>query len=252
MCEKITIPIYDFTILDQIYTDPEDLIYFPGINRPVQKKILCQSFIPKNNENELLSMSNMKSRVIQLLKSLNLSDYIKINQSKTSMNQFKKEVVQTKIKHGTVSGFKIHKLNNKQLVDKKLQETLEKMYSVYGGFVVDTYNELTSNFNDKFSKQLLKKHYVYAETEDNKLNLDDINIKECVYLIEFEIKREDSSVLGDKFTNRLVTLACKSCKLLEYLFKTISSHNRGSTTIRKEYTHLSGITRQLEIVEDIV
>lgn len=202
MSEKIYLPIYEYTLLDTIYNDPNDFVYFPGIGNKVQKKVLCQSFIPKTNDDELPNINSMKNRVIQLLRSMNIADYLNYQKS-ANINQFRKEVIKTKIKDGVISGFKIHKLNSKrQLIDKRLQSVLDKLYELYSGFIIDTYTTLTDCFDDKFSKQLLKRFYVYNETEDNKLDIESINVKECVYLLEFEIKKEDGTVLGDKFSNR--------------------------------------------------
>jgi hypothetical protein len=75
MSERIFIPIYDYTLLDSIYTDTDDFVYFPGIGKKVQKKVLCQYFIPKFYETEIQTSGNMKNKTIQLLKSMNLTDY---------------------------------------------------------------------------------------------------------------------------------------------------------------------------------
>lgn len=202
MSEKVYFPVYEYTLLDAIYNNTNDFVYFPGIGNKVQKKVLCQSFIPKTNDDELPNINNMKSRVVQLLRSMNIADYLNYHKS-VNINQFRKEVTKTKIKDGRISGFKIHKLNNKkQLIDKRLQQTLEKLYDLYSGFIIDTYNELNTCFNDKFSRQILKRYYVYNDRNDSKLNIENINVKECVYLLEFEITKEDNSVEGDKFSNR--------------------------------------------------
>lgn len=201
MSERIFIPIYDYTLLDSIYTDTDDFVYFPGIGKKVQKKVLCQYFIPKFYETEIQTSGNMKNKTIQLLKSMNLTDYFNYKNS-IDINQFRKEVVKTKTKDGVVTGFKIHKFNKNTLIDKKLQDILEKLYDLYSGFIIDTYSELNENFNEKFSRQILKRFYVYNETEDNKLNIDNVNVKECIYLLEFEIQKVESSTLGDKYTNR--------------------------------------------------
>lgn len=202
MCEKIYLPIYEFTILDPIYNDPDNWKYFPAVNQPIHKSILCQHFIPKTSDTELPNITNMKNKVIQLLRSMSVSDYVKINQ-KCGLQQFKKEVVQTKLRNAYISGFKIHKINqNRVLLDKNLQNTLDFLYKKYNNFIVDTYKELTSHFTDKFSRQILKRFYIYKENDESKLNIEGINIKECIYLLEFEIRSEDTSVIGDKFTNR--------------------------------------------------
>lgn len=201
MSEKIYFPVYEWTLLDAIYNDPNDFVYFPGVGNKVKKKVLCQSFIPKTSDDELPNINNMKNRVIQLLKSMNIADYLNY-QKCSEINQFRKEVTKTKIKDGIISGFKIHKLNKKQLIDKKLQITLEKLYDLYSGFIIDTYNELNTCFNEKFSRQVLKRFYVYNDKADNKLNIESINMRECIYLLEFEITKEDGCVAGNKLSNR--------------------------------------------------
>lgn len=148
----------------------------------------------------------MKAKVLQLLKTMDISNYLSYQKNNNSViNQFRKESIKTKIEDGILSGFKIHKLNinkNINLIDKRLQSVLEKLYDLYSGFIIDTYNDLNGVFNEKFSRQILKKHYVYNETNENKLNLHDINIKDCVYILEFEISKEDTTHEGDKISNK--------------------------------------------------
>jgi len=203
MTEKIYLPIYDYTLLDAIYPSQEDFIYFPGIGKSVQKNIICQSFIPKDNSDDN-SISNQKAKVIQLLKNLGISDFLSFHKSDSSVvNQFRKESVKTKINNGVLTGFKIHKLNkNVNLIDKRLQSVLEKMYDLYSNFIIDVYNDLNCAFNEKFSRQILKKHYVYNSTNENKLDLHAINMKDCIFLLEFEISKEDTTHMGDKLSNR--------------------------------------------------
>jgi len=132
---------------------------------------------------------------------MNVSDYMKLNRSRSEINNFRKEIIKTKVRNGIVKGFKIHKLNHKVLIDKKLQGVLENLYTTYGNYIVDTYNNLSANFSPSFSKQILKRFYVYDNKNEERIGID-VNLKDCVYLIEFEIGREDSTVVGDKFTNR--------------------------------------------------
>jgi hypothetical protein len=243
MTEKLVLPIYEFTLLDQIYDDADDLVYFPNVGNRIKKNILCQSFIPKSKSDGLMNIANMKAQVIKMLKNMSLSDYIKMNQNKTDIAQFKKEVIKTKIKDAKISGIKIHKLKPKtKLLDKKLDKVLENMFNVYGTYIIDNYNDLNNIFGDKFSKEILKRHYVYTNSEqDNKSNLENtINLKECVYILEFEIVREDSSVVGDKFTNRyagkgvcsliipdeLRPIALNSNKPIDMLFNPFSVYSR--------------------------
>jgi DNA-directed RNA polymerase beta subunit len=206
MTEKIVLPIYEFTILDPIYNNSDDFVYFPNIGRTLNKNILCQSFIPKTRTDEIFNITNIKNQVVKMLKSMSLSDYIKMNQKETEISQFKKEVIKTKIENAKISGIKIHKLKpGVKLLDKKLNNVLESMFNTYGNFIIDTYNDLNGIFDESFSKEILKKHYVYQydSKRQSKSNLENtINLKECVYILEFEIIREDSSSLGDKFSNR--------------------------------------------------
>lgn len=206
MTEKIVLPIYEFTILDPIYNNSEDFVYFPNIGRPLNKNILCQSFIPKTRTDEIFSITNIKKQVVNMLKNMSLSDYIKMNQKETEVSQFKKEVIKTKLKDATVAGIKIHKLKpGVKLLDKKLNTVLESLFNTYGNFIIDTYNDLNGVFDETFSKEILKKHYVYQydSKRQSKSNLEnEINLKECIYILEFEIAHEDSSSLGDKFSNR--------------------------------------------------
>jgi len=72
MIEKIVLPIYEFTILDPIYNNSDDFVYFPNIGRKLNKNILCQSFIPKTRTDEIFSITNIKNKVVKMLKNMTL------------------------------------------------------------------------------------------------------------------------------------------------------------------------------------
>lgn len=235
--EKITIPIYEYTLLDIIY--PDGFLYFPKIGQQVKKKTVCQNFIPKDIDETNCNTINLKEKVLKILKSMSVSDYIKLNRHDSEINNFKKQETSTKIKDGILSGFKIHKINEKKLIDKKLQDVLEKLHNVYSQHILDTYNEFINNFSDSFSKKLLKEYYVFTNKNDDKIKLD-INMSDCVYIIEFEITKEDHSYIGDKFTNRyagkgvcslilpddLRPIALQSNKPIDLLFNPFGVYSR--------------------------
>ena len=130
---------------------------------------------------------------------MNVSDLMNI-ENKSS--RFDVESIKSKVINGKVSGYKIHKLSKDiKLLDSKLQESLDKMYdSYFNNHVIKTYQELNSSIIDSFTKQILKKYIVFTE---KKFMLNKKEIKDCVYLIEMEITKEEKTYIGDKICNRL-------------------------------------------------
>ena len=198
--DKVFIPIYEYTILQKFYNNIDNSFeYFPSVGQKIIKDIVCCYFVPKNVENvRIQNPTDIKNKILVMMKNMNISDLINMDIQGNSSLLINK--VKTNIENGYVSGFRIHKLKRKiNLLDIQLQNLLEKLCSKYGDFVLDTYNKLTAEFNDDFVKKILKQHYIYTDREFER---GDINLKNAVYLLEFEIVKTDESHLGDKFANR--------------------------------------------------
>lgn len=199
LCEKIFIPIYEFTFLDPIYNNTGDFIYFPGINQRVKKNVLCQQTIPKT-EGDFVNSGVLKNKVINLIKNMSLSSFNSMINTKAINNYFTKETIKTRIENGFIKDFKIHKLNNeKSLIDKRLQEVLNHLCSLYNKYIVEIYTDMTKKLSINFSKHIMKRNYIFSNNKYNKRA--DINVSDIIYLLEFTIVNEESTNVGDKLTN---------------------------------------------------
>ena len=195
--EQVFIPIFEHTILQKMYSDVKGSFqYFPNIGQKVKENVVCCDLLP-SNRHHTNSSKTLKNQMLKTLGKLNISNLLNSanNNPLIVLNK-----TQTKIENGTVNGFRIHKLKkNFSLIDNELQEYLEKMYVIYSEFIIDTYNTLNSHLNLDYTKKLLKEHYIYSEKIKERGN---VNVKDMIYLIEFEIISTEDSCLGDKFTNR--------------------------------------------------
>jgi DNA-directed RNA polymerase beta subunit len=198
--DKVYIPIYEYTILQKFYNNIEGSFeYFPSIGQKIIKDIVCCYFVPKNVEHvKIQNPTDIKNKILLLMKNMNMSDLINMDIQGNSSLIINK--VKSNIEEGYVSGFRIHKLKRDiNLLDIQLQKLLEQLCTKYGDFVLDVYNNLTAKFNNNFVKKILKQHYIYTDRETER---GYINLKNAVYLLEFEISKTNISYLGDKFANR--------------------------------------------------
>jgi len=171
--EKVFIPITEYTILQKNYINLENSFeYFPGVGQQIEDDILACFFIPKNMDYlKTKNPSGLKSVIKNILKSVNVSDLI--NMESQGHNKLIKNKIKTKVKNGTVNGFKIHRLKKDvKLLDIKLQEVLERLCTLFGQYILEKYNDMSSLFNVDYIKRILKEHYIYNEKNVERGKLD--------------------------------------------------------------------------------
>lgn len=197
--EIVYIPIFEYTSLQPVYQDYENsFIYFPGIGQKLKDNIVATKLQPKTTDT--YSNSDLKQKMLVLLKSLNLSDLL--NVSNKSMSAFTVDQIKTKVDNGSLTGIKVHKLQKDvNLVDAKLQKILEELYKIYSkNHAIEAFNKLSEKFNNNnFAAQVIRKHLIYNDKEPVTNRRD---ISNCIYLIELEVSSEHESVVGDKLCNR--------------------------------------------------
>lgn len=99
---------------------------------------------------------------------------------------------------GRVSGFKIHRLKRDvKLIDKELQKSIDKVYNAYNLYVLDVYSDLNKLLNEQFAKKVIRQYYLYGDRDRVRKNL---NLRDVVYLLEFEISKESHACIGDKMS----------------------------------------------------
>jgi len=198
--ETVYIPIFEYTILQQMYADVENsLLYFPDLGQQVKGDIVCTKLQPRLDGNTYTSR-DLKARTMVILKSMNISNLLTIGGR--AMTAFSQDPIKTKIPKGTVTGIKVHRLkNNVDLVDDRLEKQLKKLHSIYiDNYLLGTYRELQTKVGEKYTQQLTKEHLVYKDDPGVISNRRDL--KNCVWLIELEISQEHKIELGDKLCNR--------------------------------------------------
>jgi len=196
--EKVYIPIYEYTLMQQLYSDYEDsYIYFPNIGQKIRDNTICSMILPRDSS----SHHDLKNKIQMVLKSMSLSDLISMQFA--GNGKFSTERIKTKIDDGKVSGIKIHifkKFGNSTMIDQKLEKILDKLYLRYSTFVVNEHNKMSKQFNSQYVEYLLRKHYVFVEK--SKTSRGEISLNNLCYLIEMEITSEKPTVIGDKLANR--------------------------------------------------
>ena len=198
--ETICIPIQEYTMMQPIYQNQNRSgIFFPGIGQKVVNNVVGTILQPKTKD-ETYSSSDLKQKMMVLLKSMSLSDLLNIQSN--SISQFTIDPIKTKIEDAIVTGIKIHRVqNNVSLVDSKLQHVLEEMRNTFiDKYVIDAYTSFSKNFgDDNFTRMAAKKYLIYKD-KNPITNRNDI--KNCVYLIELEVTSEHKTFIGDKVANR--------------------------------------------------
>lgn len=194
--EIIYIPICEYTLFSKIYKN--HLEYFPEIGDQIQGEVVCSSLLPQSMRNQKnFNTNSIKSQVLDLLQTMNLSDLINMKIS-GGKHGFSTEKITSHIEDGIISGFKIHKINkNIKLIDSDLQNILDKLYKRYNFYILNSYNNLNNLVDENFAKKLLREYYIYADRDKIR---KDVDLNDVVYLIELEISKETHVKLGDKLS----------------------------------------------------
>lgn len=199
--ESVYVPIYEYTVLQPLFkNDDESLHYFPNIGQTLNKDGLVCSQIKPNTANVNSTIRDLKNKMMLFFNSLSVSDLINIHKNQ-NLTQFITEETTSKVKEGKVTGIKVFRLNkNVTLIDSGLQNCLDRLFKHYcDKHIVTNYSDLNQTFGEKFAKEVAKNSLLY--TNDPKTTNNNLT-KNAVYLLEFEITKEDFSRLGDKFCNR--------------------------------------------------
>jgi hypothetical protein len=198
--EKVYVPIYEYTLLKPMFGEnTESFGFFPNIGQKVDSEgVVCCTLTPKTIESLRMGAgSNIKNKMLLMLKSMSLSDLFSMSNSMTTFNIDK---IRTKLIDGKISGFKIHKLcESGNMLDKKLQEVLEKLYQVYAENFVESFYDLSKKFSEYKAREIIKRHYVYR---DKDLVRNKLDLKNIIYLLEFEVTEEKKTTIGDKIANQ--------------------------------------------------
>lgn len=208
--DKVIVPIFEYTILLPYYENKSNsFTYFPSIGQQVDEDIICCSAIPKGID-ENASPTIIKDQIQLTLKKMNLSGLMILTDSLNSKLNISK--IRTKVENGIVNGMKIHRLreiNKIDMIDKKLQNILDKLYvNVYGKFIMEFYNTLSQrlgldgnseNSIKKYIEYILGKYYLCLNSQEKRGNL---SLKDICYLLEFEIVDQQKTKYGDKLCNR--------------------------------------------------
>lgn len=195
--DKIYVPIFRNTLLHKIYSNiPNSFDFFPSIGQELKEDVLCSIRIPNRHvNNSNFASKDRNTELLNALKTSNLSDFI------SSYYEYDKgQRIKSKIESGGIlTGLKVHKLKKEELLDLELQNVLDNMYTMYGAYVSNIYGELYSRFGELYTKKILKRYHVFADKDIIRGN---INFKDAIYLLEFEITKESKTFLGDKLTTR--------------------------------------------------
>jgi len=198
--EKIFIPIYEYTLLQEIYKNQDNsYIYIPSVGQHIQDSVVCCAIAPR--EMGFSNYNDLKNKIQMTLKSMSLSDLLSFGFS--GDNKFAIDKIKSKIENGIVSGIKIHRFkapNTQNMIDPKLEATLDQLYLKYGEFISDIYNDLSKQFNYQYVNQIFKKYYLYIDKSTG--NRGTISLNNLCYLIELEISKDCKTVTGDKLANR--------------------------------------------------
>lgn len=199
LIDKLYVPIYKFSTFKQLYKNNEHgFTFFPGVDQELYNgDTLCVNLIPKQIDKHK-SIQDIKTDLISQLEKLNLSQFLSINNDNID-SIFNRDLLKTKLSHSKVFGIKIHKLmKNVDLIHTELNNEIKRMYKLYETYLYDIYNELNKKLNEEQTKYILSRYFVYFEKELDRGKLD---LRDVVYLIEFELCQTDKTELGDKFTN---------------------------------------------------
>lgn len=199
-CEKVYVPIFEYTLLQPLFqNDSNSLIYFPNIGQQLDSNgLICSQL--KTNDDENTSIADKKNKMMRLFNSLSVSDLINIHKNQ-NLTQFSVDYYKSKIKNGKLTGIKVHRLKSKKaLIDQKLSNQLSLLFNNYvEHHIIPQYSELKMELGEAYARQVTKSHLIYYN--DTKTTNRDL-LKNAIYLLEFEVTKEIECFDGDKLCNR--------------------------------------------------
>ena len=222
--DKIYIPIYEYTLMQEFYSDCENsYTYFPGVGQKIKDDVVCCLVAPRDSSNA--NYSDLKNKVQMALKSMSLSDLL--NMGFAGNGKFAIDKIKTKVDSGEVTGIKIHRfkaLNSSMMIDQRLETILDQLYLKYGSFISKTYHDLEKYFNYQYIEYILKKHYIYVDKSRGMRG--EISLNNLCYIIEMEISKDCPTVVGDKLANRYANKGIVSLILPDELRPTALNSNK--------------------------
>jgi DNA-directed RNA polymerase subunit beta len=198
--KKLYIPIYDYSIFYPIYQHVEESnVYFPAEGQKLENDTFLAKLQPKQN-NVIYNAKDMKNKMLLLFKNMNLSEFLNI-QNVNIDNISTDCIIKSNLTSGVVSSLRVHKLKKEQItmIDKNLQEILEKLYVEYvENKIIPYYNKLSNIFIKDYSAKIVKEYMLYVDS----LGLSEKFYRNAIYLLEVEITDTEKTVVGDKIANR--------------------------------------------------
>jgi len=198
--EKVFIPIYEYTLLQEFYKDQENsYTYIPSIGQHIKDDVVCCTI--SSRDAALSNYDSLKNKIQTTLKTMSLSDLLSFGFSGDSKFMINK--IRTKVENGIVSGIKIHRFKSPKtqcMIDQKLENILDQLYLKYGEFVSTIYNDLSKQFNYQYVRHILKKYYVYVDKSTGSRGV--ISLNNLSYILELEISKDCKTTIGDKLANR--------------------------------------------------
>jgi DNA-directed RNA polymerase subunit beta len=245
--DKVYIPIYEYTLLKPIYQNVENsLIYFPSIGQSIEDDTVCTMVVPKDSENLPMGSDIIKNKVQHALKGMNLSQLLSLNSLEST--KFAYDKIRTKVVNGTLTGLKIHALKrNPNMIDKQLQNILQKLFTIYKNFIAEIYQNLNIKFFKQHAEDLLFKYYVLGRGGER----GKIDLKNACYILEFEIVKNEKTYYGDKLTNRYANKGVVSLILPDELRPVAIRSQKSIDMIYNPFAVLSRMNHG-QIIEGIV
>jgi len=170
--KKINIFIYKNSIYKFIYPNSK-YGFLPEIGQTINKKII-------------VSQINDKS--------ININDYLDNDDVDYSLNS-----VVCKLENATIDNIKIHRVDGFKfnLLDKKLDECITRMRQDYATKVKQYSVDMTNSVGESLTRSILTTNYIMQSAKASNISKD-----ELIYVIELDLVKKQSTVVGDKLANR--------------------------------------------------
>lgn len=176
--ETVIIPVYSSSYFEFIFPDSK-YGFVPEVGMTVDKTgVIASSIIVSSDRSQAIRYIKMYEDRVEEFK-----DKIK----------FMKELYETKLFGGKVVGVRAYRVGKGEIVSKKLNDAVMKIYDDYKS-VIDRKNEiLISEVGERFAKKIMREYYLNPKT---------IIEKDMQYIIHVDVLREDPIQIGDKITTR--------------------------------------------------
>lgn len=182
--EKISIPIYTYSLFKSIYNSDYGIL--PKIGESIQDSTIALEYKLKNNQN-----------VVRTLKMMDLSNFMSVLDNNSKFNTIP---IISRLNNAKISDLRIHKINKHlKLIDKNLQNQINRLNHDYGFRIKKTYESLSQIFNQDYVRHIISNNYMLLDS----IKRYKIQLKDLAYLIEITLVKEEGSHIGDKFANRL-------------------------------------------------